>query len=132
MNSPSYGLTRELKGVGFDQAIERVTEALKTEGFAVLTRIDVHQTLKTRLGVSFPEYAILGACNPSLAHGALQVEPWAGLLLPCNVVVRALENGDSAVSIASPSAIFQAVDNPNLATTIRDVETRLLGVVERI
>lgn len=132
MDSPSYGLTRELPDSGFEQAIEHVTEALKTEGFGILTRIDVHQTLKARIGAQIPEYAILGACNPGLALGAIQAEPWVGLLLPCNVVVRALDGGGVGVSIAHPAAMFQVIDNPAMGPLVQDVEARLRRVLDRV
>lgn len=132
MDSPTYGLTRVLPDSGFEQAIEHVTEALKTEGFGVLTRIDVHQTLKVRIGAQIPQYAILGACNPDLALEAIQVEPWVGLLLPCNVVVRALDGGGVGVSIARPAAMFQVVDSPAMAPMAQNVEARLRRVLDRV
>ncbi|MFW5967758.1 MAG: DUF302 domain-containing protein, partial [Persicimonas sp.] len=84
---PDYGITTTLEGVGYEEAIARVTEALKEEGFGVLTDIDVRKTLKKKLDVEHRNYIILGACNPELAHEALQTEHAIGLLLPCNVVV---------------------------------------------
>lgn len=132
MNDPSYGLTRELPDADFESAIQRVTDALKTEGFGVLTRIDVHETLRVKLGVEFPRYAILGACNPKLAHQSLQAEPWIGLLLPCNVVVRAVDGGGTAVSIAHPAAMFRVVDNPDMGPMVADVEARLRNALARV
>lgn len=132
MENPDYGMTRQLPDIPFDDALTRVTEALRTEGFGVLTRIDVHDTLKARLGISFPEYAILGACNPRLAHGVLESEPWAGLLLPCNVVVRAVGEDGSAVSILDPNAMFRLDGNPSLAPFVEEVEGRLRRVLERV
>lgn len=90
----------------YSEALERVVDALKTEGFGVLTRIDVHDTFKQKLGVEFPNYSILGACNPSLAHKALSNRPDAGLMLPCNVIVEEVENG-TLVRIADPAAMMQ-------------------------
>ena len=90
----------------FSEAIERVIDALKSEGFGVLTRIDVHDTLKKKLDVEFRNYSILGACNPSLAHKALTNRPDAGLMLPCNVIVEEVENG-TLVRIADPAVMMQ-------------------------
>jgi uncharacterized protein (DUF302 family) len=132
MHPPEYGMTRSLPGGSFDDAVTRVTEALNTEGFGVLTRIDVDETLKTRMGVAFPRYVILGACNPPLAHAILEDEPWAGLLLPCNVVVRAVGDGDSAVSILDPKAMFRLVENPDLTQAVQEVADRLNRVLTRI
>jgi len=131
MDHPAYGLTRDLPQVSWQTAIERVQEALKTEGFGVLTRIDVHETLKARLGVETPPYVILGACNPTLAHQALSREFFVGLVLPCNVVVAATPEG-SVVSIARPSAMFRAVENAALSSMQQEVEARLERVLERI
>ena len=89
----------------FDQAIETVTAALKTQGFGVLTRIDVQATLKEKLNADFRPYVILGACNPPLAHQALNTDPWIGLMLPCNVTVEAVSDQQSLVRLTDPGAI---------------------------
>ena len=96
VNQASYALSRTVS-LSYEEADRRVREALEEEGFGVLTEIDVAATLKKKLDVDFPRYEILGACNPPLAHQALQAEPDVGLLLPCNVVVRALPDGQTVV-----------------------------------
>lgn len=128
---PAYGLTKHLPGVTFDQAVTRVTEALKTEGFGVLTEIDVRETLKKKVGVEFPRYVILGACNPALAHRALSTDPYVGLLLPCNVIVMEAGNA-TTVSIADPRAMFRIVDNPEVAPIADEAETRLKSALARV
>jgi uncharacterized protein (DUF302 family) len=126
-----YGLERDLRGTTVDQVIERVTAALAREGFGVLTRIDVKDTLKKKLDLDFRGYVILGACNPGLAHRALTAEPQIGLLLPCNVVVQ--EDGDGViVSIADPRAMFQIVENPALAPIVDEADQRLRRVIAAI
>lgn len=112
-----------------NEAIERTTAALKEQGFGVLTTIDVQQTLKTKIGVDFQPYVILGACNPHLSYRALQVEKELGLLLPCNVIVY--DNGDDTctVSIADPLRVMSVVDNPELEVFAGEVRAKLLGVV---
>ncbi len=92
----------------YGETLERVVDALKEEGFGVLTRIDVHDTLKAKLDVDFREYCILGACNPPLAHKALSNRPDAGLMLPCNVIVESLDEGGTLVRIVDPAAMMQA------------------------
>ena len=94
----------------FDAAIERVTEALKAEGFGVLTRIDVHDTLRKKIGADFRPYAILGACNPQLAHRALSARAEVGLMLPCNVTVESAGEGCSLVRIADPEMMMTVGD----------------------
>jgi uncharacterized protein (DUF302 family) len=112
MNDPTYAFSKRLEGVSVEEAIERVTEALKANGFGVLTKIDVKETLKNKIGVDFRPYVILGACNPKLAHKALQGESMIGLLLPCNVVVQEWDGG-ALVSFADPKAMFElAPDAP--------------------
>ena len=100
--------------VTFDEALARTKEALKTEGFGVLTEINVQETLKTKIGVDYPSYIILGACNPALAHEALCLENKVGTILPCNVVVRDAGNGQTEVAAIDPVASMQAIDNPAL------------------
>lgn len=113
----------------YQEAILRVKDALKTEGFGVLTEIDVKGTLKKKLDVNFRDYCILGACNPSFAHRALDTERHVGLLLPCNVVVQTTDEGTAEVSIIDPVAAMEAVDNPELATVASEVRAKLEKVI---
>jgi uncharacterized protein (DUF302 family) len=131
MSDFSYGFERTLPGVSFADAVTRVTEALKAEGFGVLSEIDVSATLKKKLDVDFRPYVILGACNPTLAHKALQAEPQIGLLLPCNVVVQEADGG-STVSIADPKAMFRMVETPGLGVVADDAEARLRRVIAAV
>jgi len=131
MRQVSYGYRKQLSGVEFAEARARTVEALKTEGFGVLTEIDVRATMKAKLGVDFPPYAILGACNPPLAHRALTAEPEVGLLLPCNVVVAATDGG-SEVQIADPKAMFSIIGNPDVGPLADEVAAKLRRVLERI
>lgn len=126
--SPSYGFGRTLD-TNVEGAITRVTQALKTEGFGVLTTIDVQATLKAKLGVEQEPYVILGACNPPLAHRALNADANAGLLLPCNIVVRALPtiNGQSQsrVEIADPVAMLAIMRAPGLDDMASEARAKL-------
>lgn len=129
MQRSRIGMTVDL-GLPYAEAIRRTTEALKTEGFGVLTTIDVQATLEQKLGVSFRPYTILGACNPPLAHRALQADLSVGLMLPCNVVVYETEPGSSAVAAISPMSAIAAVgDAPELRDVAQDAEIRLSRVL---
>ena len=124
-----YGFGTTLN-VPYEEAVEKVTAALKTQGFGVLTQIDVRATLKQKLDVDHCRYVILGACNPPLAYRALQAEPEVGLLLPCNVIVYEGEReGESVVSIVDPLAMMQMSDNPELASVATQAEEKLRKVV---
>ncbi len=109
-----------------------MTAALQGEGFGVLTTIDVKATLKAKIGADFPDYTILGACNPPLAHQALLAEESIGLMLPCNVVVRTLADGAIEVLVVDPVASMQAVDNPKLGQIAGEVRGRLAKVIEAV
>jgi uncharacterized protein (DUF302 family) len=127
----SYYFAKQL-AMPFDGAIYRATEALKSAGFGVLTDIDVQETLKRKIGVDFRRYRILGACNPTMAHKALQAEDKIGTMLPCNVVVQELEDGAVEVAAIDPVASMQAIENPKLAETARVVREKLKAVVESL
>lgn len=122
-----YGFGVDLD-LPFDQAVEQVTAALKAEGFGVLTTIDVKQTMKQKLDVEFEPYTILGACNPQLAHRALEAEHGIGLLLPCNVVVH--QHGDQTrVEVADPLAMLGVVRNPAVQVIAEEAAERLHRVI---
>lgn len=127
---PRYGLTRRVDGT-FEAVVERTRAALATEGFGVLTEIDVAATMKAKLGKAHPPYLILGACNPTLAWDALQAEAAIGLLLPCNVVV-AQEPDGVAVSAIDPVAMFATVNRPEVAPLADAVALRLNAALDRI
>ena len=123
-SDPAYGYTAHMHGVSFEDARARMADALKQEGFGILTEIDVQATLKAKLDRDFRKYVILGACNPQLAHRALEAELGIGLLLPCNVCVWE-EEGGSVVSIARPQAMFGLVQNEALQPVVDDADQRL-------
>jgi uncharacterized protein (DUF302 family) len=127
-----YALVKELPGMEYDEAVERATALLAEEGFGIITEIDVTATLKKKLGIDFTRYVILGACNPELAHQAINGEPFIGVLLPCNVVVMEREGGGTIVSAFKPTAGFSLVDNPEVAPIAEEVEGRLRRVLERL
>lgn len=115
----------------FEQAIEKVTEELKKEGFGVLTTIDVKETLKKKIDVDFKKYTILGACNPSFARKALQVEEELGLLLPCNVIVYQ-KNDKTVISIFDPIVMTVVIDNPEMKPVAEEVKNKLKRVLEAL
>ena len=124
----SYYIATKISA-GFDETIARVEEALKAEGFGVLTRIDVRETLKAKIGADFRPYTILGACNPALAHEALQLEDKVGTMLPCNVVVQSWGDNETEVAAIDPVASMQAIDNAGLKKAAGEVRDRLARVV---
>ncbi|MBZ0203048.1 MAG: DUF302 domain-containing protein [Ignavibacteria bacterium] len=116
----------------FDEAILKVTEELKKEGFGVLTEIDVRETLKKKLDVDFRKYRILGACNPPLAYRALSEEENIGVMLPCNVIVQESPEGAVRVSAINPMESMKSVANPNLEEVAKTVTTKLLNVINNL
>ncbi|RMF12103.1 MAG: DUF302 domain-containing protein [Alphaproteobacteria bacterium] len=115
-----------------EDAITRVTEALKERGFGVLTEIDVKATLKKKIGADFRPYVILGSCNPQFAYRALQAESRIGVMLPCNVIVQELEPGRVEVAAVDPIASMAAIENPELEPIAREVQSRLKDVIESL
>lgn len=113
----------------FDQAIARAEAALKEEGFGVISRIDIQATLKEKIGAEFRPYTILGACNPKLAYEALQLEDKVGLMLPCNVIVQAHQDGQTEVAAIDPVASMQAIENPELLKAAEEVRDRLARAI---
>ena len=132
LRDPHYGLTRHLPGVSFSDAIPLVRAALATEGFGVLTEIDVRKTLKTKIDADFRNYVILGACNPNLAYQALSEEPGIGLLLPCNVVVTEEDDGSALVSTIDPRAMFAVVQRSEMEPLVWEVGQKLRRVLSAI
>lgn len=126
-----YFLAKDVK-LSYEQALEAATEALKGEGFGVLTEIDVAATLKKKLDVDFPKYKILGACNPPLALKALTAENQVGVLLPCNVVVQEHRDGRVEVSAMDPVGAMQMIGNPELDAIAADVRGRLERVLAKL
>lgn len=132
MQKQHYGLRTEVN-LSYEEAVEKVTELLKEQGFGVLTEIDVKATLKKKLDVDTKPYIILGACNPPLAHKALQVETELGLFLPCNVIVYRDEASDkTVVSAIDPTLMFNMIDNPALDDIACDVRDRLQVIIEKL
>ena len=131
MNMSNIGITT-ISEKSFQETIELVTSALQVEGFGVLTDIDMKATLKAKLDVDFPQYRILGACNPPFAYEALQAEALAGVFLPCNIVVR--ERGDHQIEVTAfdPVAAMQAVDNAELQTLALKIRKKLEAVIKSL
>ena len=127
----SYHLSKKIS-VSFKQAIEKVTEELKKEGFGILTEINVKETIKKKLDKDFLKYIILGACNPSLAYQALMSETEIGLLLPCNVIVYERQDGKVVVSAQEPEAALSIVGNQAVAPMAKEAHERLVRVIESL
>ena len=127
----SYYFSKTLR-VSFEEAIARVTEALKKDGFGILTEIDVKKTLKKKLSVDFRKYKILGVCNPPFAYKALQLEEKIGLMMPCNVIVQEHPGGKVEIAAIDPVASMSAVDNPKLAEVAAQVRAKLKAVIDNL
>jgi len=119
-----YYITKTIEA-DFDQTIERITQALKTQGFGVLTEIDIKETLRNKLDVDFKKYKILGACNPNFAYRALQMEDKLGIMLPCNVTVIDQGDGKTEISIVDPNAMLSPVGNEDLKPFASEVKLML-------
>jgi len=128
----NYYISKTLPNLSYDEALEKVKEELKKEGFGVLTEIDVKDTLKNKLDVDFKKYKILGACNPHLAHQALQAEDKIGALLPCNVIVEEHENGEVEVSAIDPLPTMGMMDNPNVKDVAIAAQEKLNRVIKNM
>ena len=124
-----YYFTKTIN-VSFEEAVQLVTENLKTEGFGIISEINIHEKLNEKLGVTFKKYRILGACNPGYAHKALLAEEKIGTMLPCNVIVIDQENGQTEVSAVNPIASMMAVRNPALGPIALEVTEKLKRVIE--
>ncbi len=126
----NYGYSKTVD-LTFEPAVQKVTETLRTEGFGVLTTIDVKDTLKKRLNIDFKKYVILGACNPSFAHQSLQLEENIGLLLPCNVIVYE-KDGSTVIAAFNPMVMTQLIDNPAIGAIAEQVKQRLERAVSAV
>lgn len=127
----SYYFSKKVE-MSYEEALEKVTEALKEAGFGILTEIDVKETLKKKIDVDFKPYKILGACNPPNAYKALQAEEMIGLMLPCNVVVFVNDSGETVVAAVDPVASMQAVGNENLGEVATTIREKLKSVIENL
>jgi uncharacterized protein (DUF302 family) len=116
----------------YDDALVRVVEALKSEGFGIITEIDIKKVMKEKLGADFRRYKILGACNPHFAHQALLADPMVGLLLPCNVIVQEYDDGKVEVTTFNPITNMQGHVEPKLEELSKDVECKLTGVIKKL
>ena len=126
-----YYFSTTIKG-SFDDAVQKVTEALKTEGFGILTEIDIKSTLKKKLNVDFYNYKILGACNPPFAYKALQTEDKIGTMLPCNVIVQEKVLGQVEVSAVDPAASMLSIENNDLREIANEIRVKLQSVIEQL
>jgi uncharacterized protein (DUF302 family) len=127
----SYYFSKTLP-VSFEDAVRRSIEGLKQEGFGIITEIDVKETFKKKINIDFRNYRILGACNPTLAHEALQLEDKVGTMLPCNVVVQDIGGGRTEVAAIDPVASMQAIENPALKRAAEQVGAKLKKFIERL
>lgn len=128
----SYTLDKTLNQKSFSDVVDLTRQALARHGFGVLTEIDVRATMKKKLDAEIGDYMILGACNPKMAFEALQAEPRVGAMLPCNVIVRALDGDKVMVSAIDPVASMQAIQNPDLMTKAAEVRSMLAAVIEEL
>ena len=128
----TYYINTILQNTTFEKALEQVTNALKAEGFGILTEIDVQATMKKKLNEDFRPYKILGACNPPYAHKALQAEDKIGTMLPCNVIVQKLENGTIEVAAVDPKASMQAVGSEALANIADEIKEKLQNAIDSL
>ena len=131
MEQTNYGFSKVVN-LGYEEAIVKVTDALKAEGFGILTEIDVKETLKKKLYVDFKPYKILGACNPPFAYKALQSEEQIGLMLPCNVIVYVNDENETVVAAIDPIASMQAVNNDKLGEVAETIQGKLKKVIESL
>lgn len=131
MKRQDYGI-RTTVNATYEETIPKVTEALKKEGFGILTEINVKETIKKKLDKEFPKYVILGACNPPLAYQALTAETEIGLLLPCNVIVYERKDGKTVVSAQDPEAALAIVGNQAIAPVAKEARERLIRVIESL
>jgi uncharacterized protein (DUF302 family) len=126
-----YYFEKTLK-TDFETAVAKTKEALKSEGFGVLSEIDIHEKLKEKLGVDFRKYKILGACNPAYAYKALQKEDKIGVMLPCNVIIQKITEGKIEVAAVDPVASMSAIENPGLRDIAGDIQKKLINVIEKL
>ncbi len=128
----NYYFNKLFKDKGFDQAIQEVTDALKEEGFGILTEIDVQNTFKQKLNKDFRKYKILGACNPYFAYKAFSAEDKIGILLPCNVIVQEHDDGSVEIAVMNPVSIMKHLDNQRLTVLAGEVEQIMQRVVNKL
>jgi uncharacterized protein (DUF302 family) len=127
-----YYFSTTLQHTSMEEAVEKITQALKEEGFGILTEIDLKATFKKKLDVDFPNYKILGACNPNFAHKALQAENKIGTMLPCNVIVRENEDGSIEVAAVDPMASMMAIKNESLGQIANEVREMLARAIDKL
>lgn len=128
----SYYINKTLSGISFEEGIERITETLKTEGFGILTEIDLKATLKKKIDVDFYNYKILGACHPQFAYKALQAEDKIGAMLPCNVIVQEKVKGQIEISAVDPIASMQSVQNKDLGALANEIQGKLRRCIDAL